>query len=141
MILVDLNVILDVVQNREPHFGASSALLDLVVDGSIVGIIPAHGVTTIHYIIQRYQGIDTANRVVGWLLEHFGIGAVGKEELSRARDLNWEDFEDAVTAVVAELSRCDYIVTRDLNGFLKSKTRFLTPEELLVKLKSESDFE
>jgi hypothetical protein len=42
MILVDLNVILDVVQKRKPHFGASAALLGLVVGGSIKAIISAY---------------------------------------------------------------------------------------------------
>ena len=42
MILVDLNVILDIVQKREPHFGASTALLGLVVGGSIKAMISAH---------------------------------------------------------------------------------------------------
>jgi hypothetical protein len=41
MILVDLNVILDVVQKREPHYGASAGLLGLVAGGSIKAMILA----------------------------------------------------------------------------------------------------
>ena len=125
MILVDLNVILDVVQKREPHYGASAALLDLVAGGSIKAMISAHCFTTIHDIIERYQGPEPANRTVD-----------RKAELSHARLQNWNDFEDAVTAAVAEAAGCHYIVTRDLSGFLKSKTRFLSPEEYLAMVRA-----
>jgi predicted nucleic acid-binding protein len=136
MILVDLNVILDVVQKREPHYGASAAHLDLVAGGSIKAMISAHCFTTIHYIIERYQGPEPANRTVDWLLVNFQVGQVGKAELSHARLQNWNDFEDAVTAAVAEAAGCHYIVTRDLSGFLKSKTRFLSPEEYLAMVRA-----
>ena len=125
MILVDLNVILDVVQKREPHFGASTALPDLVAGGSIKAMISAHCFTTIHDIIERYQGPEPAN----WTVDR-------KAELSHARPQNWNDFEDAVTAAVAEAAGCHYIVTRDLSGFLKSKTRFLSPEEYLAMVRA-----
>ena len=125
MILVDLNVILDVVQKREPHYGASAALLDLVAGGSIKAMISAHCFTTIHDIIERYQGPEPAN----WTVDR-------KAKLSRARPQNWNDFEDAVTAAVAEAAGCHYIVTRDLSGFLKSKTRFLSPEEYLAMVRA-----
>ena len=125
MILVDLNVILDVVQKREPNYGASAALLDLVAGGSIKAMISAHCFTTIHYIIERYQGPEPAN----WTVDR-------KAELSHARLQNWNDFEDAVTAAVAEAAGCHYIVTRDLSGFLKSKTRFLSPEEYLAMVRA-----
>ena len=125
MILVDLNVILDIVQKREPHFGASAALLDLVAGGSIKAMISAHCFTTIHDIIERYQGPEPAN----WTVDR-------KAELSHARLQNWNDFEDAVTAAVAEAAGCHYIVTRDLSGFLKSKTRFLSPEEYLAMVRA-----
>ena len=125
MILVDLNVILDVVQKREPHYGASAALLDLVAGGSIKAMISAHCFTTIHDIIERYQGPEPAN----WTVDR-------KAELSHARLQNWNDFEDAVTAAVAEAAGCHYIVTHDLSGFLKSKTRFLSPEEYLAMVRA-----
>jgi predicted nucleic acid-binding protein len=99
-------------------------------------MISAHCFTTIHYIIERYQGPEPANRTVDWLLVNFQVGQVGKAELSHVRLENWNDFEDAVTAAVAEAAGCYYIVTRDLSGFLKSKTRFVSPEEYLAMVRA-----
>lgn len=53
MILLDINVVLDVVQRREPHCHASAAVLDQVVRKKVAGALSAHAVTTIHFIVSR----------------------------------------------------------------------------------------
>lgn len=133
MILVDLNIVLDVVQKREPHYRASSAVLAEAVRGKVQALLPAHALTTLHYIIGRYQGRAKANEVVDWLLTHFGIAATGREELIRARGLDWSDFEDAVVAAAAESAGCQTIVTRNVRDFDGSPVPALTPEEYLIE--------
>lgn len=132
MILVDLNVVLDVVQQREPHYRASSAVLAEAIRGKVKALLPAHAVTTLHYIVGRYQGQARANEAVDWLLAHFGIAATGRSELVRAQGLNWPDFEDAVVAAAAESAGCDKIVTRNVGDFNGSPVPALTPEEYLI---------
>jgi len=104
MILVDLNVLLDVVQRREPHYPASAAVLDRVIRGDVRAV----------------------------LLTHFGIASVGRVEVVRARTLGWADFEDAVVAAAAESSDCELIVTRNVRDFGGSPLPALTPEEYLL---------
>jgi hypothetical protein len=41
------------------------------------------------------------------------------------------DFEDGVVASLAELTGCDFIVTRNISDFKKSPVKSLTPEEFL----------
>ena len=132
MILVDLNVVLDVVQKREPYFAASAAVLERIVLKEIEGAISAHAVTTIHYIVERYRDAPTANQAVDWLLHYFVVAPVGYRELSRARALGWRDFEDAVVVAAAEASGCDVIVTRNVKDFDKSPVSVVTPEEYLL---------
>ncbi len=55
MILVDLNVVLDVVQQREPHYRASAAVLEEVTHGRVDASLPAHAFTTLHYLVARYS--------------------------------------------------------------------------------------
>jgi predicted nucleic acid-binding protein len=138
MILLDINVVLDVVQRREPHYRASAAVLDLVVRKKVAGALSAHAVTTIHFIVSRYQRRETASRVVDWLLGRFTIAGVGKSELIRAQSLGWEDFEDAVVAAAAESSGCDAIVTRNVRDFRATPVRAVTPEEYLLDFENAS---
>ena len=132
MILIDLNVLLDVVQKREPHYRVSAAVVEAVVQGATEGMLPAHAATTLHYIVGRYQDRKTANGVVDWLLRYFAVAPVGREELLRARALGWTDFEDAVVAASAESGGCRAIVTRNVKDFPGSPVEVVTPEEYLM---------
>lgn len=53
-IMVDLNVVLDVLQYREPHYTHSAYVLDAVVQNVIAGVMPSHSVTTLSYILSKY---------------------------------------------------------------------------------------
>lgn len=134
MILLDTNVVLDVVQKRNPHYRASALVLDRVLRKEVMGALPAHAVTTIHFLVSRHQSPDTASQVVEWLLSRFSIATVGKSELSRAQTLRWPDSEDAVVAAAAETSGCDTIITRNIKDFRASPVIALTPEEYLLGL-------
>lgn len=132
MILVDLNVVLDVVQRREPHYRASASVIDAVVRGQARGFLPAHAFPTIHFLVARYQNASTAARTVDWLLRWFEVAAVGRAELERPRALGSSDFEDAVVAAAAETAGCEAIVSRNVADFAASPVAALTPEEYLV---------
>ncbi|MFV8833334.1 type II toxin-antitoxin system VapC family toxin [Aquisalimonas sp. APHAB1-3] len=132
MILIDTNVILDVIQQREPHYRASAAVIDRVVRKRTLAALPAHAITTIHFLVQRYQNQTTASQVVDWILARFDVASVGRTEQIRARSLAWEDFEDAVVAAAAKTVQCEAIVTRNVRDFSGSPVPAFTPEEYLL---------
>jgi len=51
----------------------------------------------------------------------------------KAAEMKWDDFEDAVQSVTAERIRTDYIITRNIRDFRKSKVPSLTPTEFLAR--------
>jgi predicted nucleic acid-binding protein len=132
VILVDLNVILDVVQRREPHYEASAGLLAAVARGEIAAFVAAHTVTTIRFIVHRHRDRKAADAAVDWLLRHFDVAPVGRAELLQARALGWRDFEDAVVAAVADSMGCRHILTRNVKDFHASPVPASTPEEYLL---------
>lgn len=134
MILVDVNVVLDVLQRREPHYPASAAVLDRTLRGTTTAALPAHAITTVHYIVGRYQDGVTADRAVSWLLRYFQIVAIGRDDLVQALALGWPDFEDAVVAIAARSAGCTAIITRNVRDFPGSPVAALTPEEYLLEL-------
>ncbi len=133
MIMLDLNVLLDVLQKRSPHFRASAAVLEQVIHGEQRGVLSAHAVTTIHYLVGRYADRGAADRALGWLLQHLEVGAVGRDELERARSWGGPDFEDGVVVAVAERTGCEWIVTRNVKDFEGSPVSVLTPQEWLLR--------
>ena len=134
-VLFDLNIVLDVVQRREPFYQMSAAALSIAVRGDAQGVFPCHGVTTVHYLVSRYADKRRADELVDWLCNRFEIGAAGRRECARARSLPFADFEDAVVCAVAEACGCDGIVTRNLGDFSESPIRSLSPEEFLIEVK------
>jgi predicted nucleic acid-binding protein len=133
-VLVDLNVLLDVIQRREPHYAASAGLLSRIAGGELQGAVAGHALTTIYYVVSRFAGRASADQAVDWILGDLEVVAEGRNLFLRARSLEIEDFEDAVVAAAAEQARSDRIVTRNVDDFEHSPVRAATPLELLAEL-------
>jgi predicted nucleic acid-binding protein len=127
-VLFDTNVVLDVLLDRQPYVEASAAAWAAVETGVAEGMLAAHAVTTIHYLVRKERGNAKARRIVSAILRVFGVAAVDAAVLQEALELPWPDFEDAVTAAAARAAGCEFIVTRDPKGFRGSPVRSLTPE-------------
>ncbi len=128
-VLLDLNVLLDVIQEREPHYEKAARVLSRVASGEMAGCFPGHGVTTIHYVIKRLLGAEEAEQAVDWILGKLEVVPEEASTFLRARSLEFDDFEDAVVASAAEQAKCDRIITRNIEDFGKSPVTAVTPEE------------
>jgi predicted nucleic acid-binding protein len=133
-ILVDLNVILDVVQHREPHYTDSALLLSKIVEGTLDGVGPGHAITTIYYIVHRYVNRKRAETTVDWLLDQLEVVPAGESDFRTARQLPMDDFEDAVVATLAKRASCDVIATRNTADFEDSPVPAKTPKAILDNL-------
>ncbi len=133
-VMVDLNVLLDVAQNRLPHYHASEEVVHRVRRGEFAAVLPGHALTTLHYILEKYSGTALANQTLDGLLADFAIHPVDKANFQRARQLPLSDFEDAVVAVTAEATGSDFIVTRNVADFVGSSVPAITPIDFLEHL-------
>jgi predicted nucleic acid-binding protein len=127
-ILFDTNVVLDVLLDRQPHVEASAAVWAAVEAGRSEGMLAAHAVTTIHYLVRKERGNAKARRIILAIISVLSVADVDGAVIQEALQLPMADFEDAVTAAVARRAGCDCIVTRDPRGFRGSPVRSLTPE-------------
>ena len=118
-IMVDLNVLLDVIQKRMPHYSASASVLSQVCNHEVLGFLPGHALTTIYYLVSRHANRQRADEAIDWLLDRFEIASAIKTDFVRARTFRMNDFEDAVVASLASAAGCDYIITRNVPDFLR----------------------
>lgn len=130
-VTVDINVLLDVFQKREPHYAASARVLALIEEGRIEAVFPAHGITTLYYLARKHASRPDAEAALDRVMDHFQIGNLDSEGWQRARALPMDDFEDAVVAAVAETSDSSLIVTRNTGDFTFSPVPAVSPLELL----------
>jgi hypothetical protein len=100
----------------------------------VEALVPAHGVTTLFYLLARERGAAFARRVVTGVVGTFGVAAVDGGVIWRALALAWPDFEDAVCAAAAEAAGCEAIVTGDPKGFPEASLPVLSPESAVALL-------
>jgi len=125
--LLDINVILDLVLDRHPHSEAAAKLWNAAERKEFEAVVPAHGVTTIFYVVARARSAAHARRVMNDLVSVPSIATVDGTILRRALAFGWPDFEDAVCAAAAEAASCDLLVTRDADGFKHSPVLVVDP--------------
>ncbi len=135
-LLLDLDILLDVVLERE-HAPAAARVWAALETGRGQGVVPAHGITTIFYVVERAQGSAFAREAVARLIGVFDVAAVDQRVVQRALALGWPDFEDAVVAAAAEAAGCVAIVSRDPEGFPDSPVPVLDPAAALGWLLTE----
>lgn len=135
-VLFDLNVVLDVLLDRQPHAAASSALWAAVEAGDAEGMLAAHCVTTLHYLATRSGGREFGDRCVADVLSVFGVSAVDHAVIREALGMGWPDFEDAVCAASAKSAGCHFIATRDPRGFKSAEIPALAPIEALAAIRT-----
>lgn len=137
-VLVDANVALDVLAKREPHYLTSAAVWALAEQGEIEGLLAAHSVTTLHYLLAKHLDPPQANLAISRLLQVFNVAAVDQNVILKALALGWKDFEDAVQMAAALNSQADYFVTRNPKDFKDGLVRVLQPGDLLALFSASS---
>ncbi|MFT3720604.1 PIN domain-containing protein [Pseudorhodoferax sp.] len=130
-LLVDTNVVLDVLLEREPFVHDSAQVLALVERGEVQGSLCATTVTTLFYLCERARDAQQARAHVGALMRLFDIAPVNRAVLGDALGAGFGDHEDAVLHEAARHAGCQAIVTRNVRGFRAASLPVYAPGELL----------
>ena len=134
--LIDTNVILDVLLDREPFSMDAALLLSHVERSEVTGYLCATTVTTLHYLITRALGRQAASRHIAALLALFRVAPVNGMVLEKATTAPFSDFEDAVLFEAACHAGVKYIVTRNIADFKNSTLPVFSPREFINVLES-----
>ena len=133
-VLVDVNIFLDVIQQREDFYADSAGVLDAVAYKEIEGLLAAHSATTLFYILSRALGQTTAVYHLNHILSDFTIAALDDATIRQALAWGWRDFEDAVQMAAAMQAHVDYVVTRNPKDYETQPVPVLQPSGLLALL-------
>lgn len=133
-LLIDANIVLDVLQNRENFVKESAMIWKLCETEQAKGYISTLSFANIMYILRKELTSDKIEEVYHKLCLIFEFADFSSSILSKAVEMNWKDFEDAVQSATAEQIHADYIITRNVRDFTKSKVVAFTPTELLMRI-------
>lgn len=133
-ILIDTNVILDIIQKREPFFSNSYQALRNAIETDTECMISASAVTDIFYILRKsLQSSQKAKARIEQLSQIVTFADVQGADIHTALMRSIPDFEDAVVDAVAERNRASYILTRNVKDFAGSSVPAITPTEFLAQ--------
>lgn len=134
VLLIDANIILDVLLNR-PDFVKDSAMIwKLCETEQMKGYVSTLTFANLVYIMRKQLDPEKIEDVFHKLNLIFEFADFSVSDLTHAAELNWKDFEDAVQSVTAERIHADYIITRNVRDFSKSRVMAFTPSELLARI-------
>lgn len=130
-VLIDTNIILDVLMQRE-DYQVSVEVLKLSGNGIIAGYVSASAITDIYYILNRNtkdkkKTLDSIKA----LLRLLSIANVNEADIIAALNSQWKDFEDCVQYYVAKHKDMSYIITRNVKDFEETQPIPITPVEFL----------
>ncbi len=139
--LIDTNVIVDVLQSREPWCRQGQEIFLAVANRRIIGCITAKEAADIHFCArQQFAGQDRvdekARDVLAKLYALFEVLDTLAEDCRNALGINNGDYEDAMMIAAAVQCGADCIVTRNETHFTAGSVPVYSPGAFLEKLSS-----
>lgn len=134
--LYDINVLMDVLLDRQPHLPHSIAALDAAIKGRVAGHVCADSMSTIFYLARKPMGAVAARKALVMLTRMLRVVPVTAATIDAALQSPMTDFEDAVLGCAAAAADIDLIVTRNLPDFAAGEVTAVTPTNLLAMLRA-----
>ncbi len=131
-ILLDTNIIMDALQERQPFDIAAKKILLLGQSGKIDCCFTANAATDIFFLYSKARNMKEANAALGFLLNTYKVVPITQADCLKALALPNEDFEDSLVEVCAKSINADYIVSRDEEfARIASGVKVIKPDELI----------
>ena len=132
--LIDTNIILDVFCKRPDFYEDSAKVFKLCEVKRISGVISALSIPNIMYILRKELDAKKTKEILDNLSLIFSISDLKADDLKKAADMGFKDYEDAVQSACAARIKANYIITRNIRDFTMSKVAAIKPTELLKRI-------
>ena len=133
-LLIDANILLDVLQKREPHYKDSALIWKLCETEQAEGFVSTLSFADLVYVMRKELNAEKVLDIQQKLALIFRFADLTAADLTRAVEMQWDDFEDAVQAAAAEHIHADHIITRNVRDFKQSRIVAFTPTEFLARI-------
>ena len=143
-VLLDTNVIVDVLQRREPWFNDGQKIFYAIANKKIIGCITAKEAADIHFFSRKQftgqENVDEkARQVMTKLYAIFELIDTLGIDCQNAIAIKNNDYEDAIMIECAVRAGLDCIVTRNPEHFKTASITVYSPSEFVEKLAEETE--
>ena len=130
-LFIDTNVVLDLLQYREPWVHDTLVLFQLAKEKRVELIVTDLTFVNVVYIAGKNVDKKKLNETLVGLKKFLTIVPIGDACIEQALSGNFADFEDAVQCFAAKREKVDYILSRDEKGFYMSEIPVMNVTEFL----------
>ena len=134
-VLVDTNVIMDYIANREPYVSQAYKIIELCVMKIIDGCMSAHTVLNLFYILRKDLSVAQRKKILSQLCRVLTVINIDEVKIANAlKNNSFDDIEDCLQDECARSFQADYLITRNVKDFSGGKIKAIEPVEFLLKL-------
>lgn len=119
-LFIDTNVVLDLLQYREPWINDTLVLFQLAKEKRVELIVTDLTIVNVTYIAGKNVDKKKLQETLIGLKRLVTVVSVGDACIEQALNNDFYDFEDTIQYFVAKREQVEYILTRDAKGFTKS---------------------
>jgi predicted nucleic acid-binding protein len=132
-VLIDTDVLIDFLTNREPFTKSAKEVIKKSQTSAINAFLAPHSITNIFYILRKhYSASDRRQRLTDLCLS-VPVALIDANTVMNALANNdFDDVEDSLQSECAIAIGADYIVTRNIEDYAKSKIPAIPPNKLLA---------
>jgi predicted nucleic acid-binding protein len=134
-VLLDTDVVLDVILDRQPFVVEAGAIWLLHEQGDIVAYVTPVTPVNVFYIVRKLKDKTTARHAVEMIGRVLQICPVDQTVFQTALALPFTDVEDAVQAAAAAGATLDALITRNTVDYAGAPLPVLTPTRFLEQLR------
>lgn len=133
-LMIDANILIDVLQKREPHFRFSALIWKMCETKQAKGYVSALTFANLVYIMRKELTPKKTEEIISKLLLIFDLTELNAADIQKAAKMRWSDFEDALQSIAAERVNADYIITRNTADFEESKVAAISPSTFVSEI-------
>lgn len=133
-VFVDSDVILDVLEKREPFYPFSAQILTLGDEKKIKLVTTSLVFANVYYLLKKHIGIEKAKECLCKLRIIVDVISVNAKEVDLALNSEFSDFEDAMQYFTALDNKIDFIITRNIRDYKNPKIIVVTPQQYIESL-------
>ena len=133
-VLVDTNVVIDYISNRDPYAEDAYRIFELCVNKTITGCVAAHTIINLFYILRKELSVGERKSTIKKICRVFTVVGIDMAKITSALDNDsFSDFEDCLQSECAKEFNTECIITRNIKDYVGSNIRAVEPKEFLAE--------
>lgn len=132
-LFLDTNIVIDVLERREPFCHDAVRLFTMAYNKQIQLIVSPITYTTASFLLRKH-GPEGVRSLLSNFRQLSKVATTNERTVDDSLASQFKDFEDAMQYYTALKSKADIIITRNIKDFAASKIPVMTATEYLESL-------